>query len=96
MYDRGYMEEVDGATPVAREWYLPHHPVISDKKPGKVRVVFDCGAKQAGVSLNDLLLQGPDITNSLVGVLRFREEKVAVTADIEGMYLQVVVPQEDL
>lgn len=96
MYDRGYMEEVDGATPVAREWYLPHHPVISDKKPGKVRVVFDCGAKQAGVSLNDLLLQGPDITNSLVGVLlRFREEKVAVTADIEGMFLQVVVPQED-
>ncbi|XP_071827282.1 uncharacterized protein [Apostichopus japonicus] len=96
MYDRGYMEQVSETSYEGREWYLPHHPVISNKKPGKVRVVFDCAAKQAGVSLNDLLLQGPDITNSLVGVLlRYREEKVAVMADIEGMFLQVVVPPED-
>ena len=25
-------------------WYLPHHPVVTAKKPGKVRIVFDCAA----------------------------------------------------
>ena len=56
-------------------WYLPHHPVFHPQKPDKVRVVFDCSAKYRGSSLNDQLLQGPDLTNTLVGVLtRFRQE----------------------
>ena len=66
-------------------WYLPHHPVL--KKTGKTRVVFDCAAKHMGTSLNDQLLTGPDLTNSIVGVLmRFREEQVALSADIECMF----------
>ena len=77
-------------------WYLPHHAVINPKKPGKVRVVFDCAARHLGVSLNDYLLQGPNLTTSLVEVLlRFREGRVAMTSDIEEMFLQVRVPQED-
>ncbi|XP_033103930.1 uncharacterized protein LOC117106642, partial [Anneissia japonica] len=98
MQKKGYIEEVAEAVPPAikRVWYLPHHPVCSDKKPGKVRIVYDCAAKFGGVSLNDVLLQGPDLTNSLIGVLmRFREENIAVMADIEGMFLQVVVAEED-
>ena len=47
-------------------WYLPHHPVVHPQKPDKVRVVFDCAAKFRNTSLNDQLLQGPDLTNSLV------------------------------
>ena len=50
-------------------WYLPHHPVTHPLKPGKVRVVYDCAAKYGGTSLNQQLLQGPDQTNQLVGVL---------------------------
>ena len=50
-------------------WYLPHHPVFHPQKPGKVRVVFDCAARFHDTSLNDQLLQGPDLTNNLAGVL---------------------------
>ena len=75
-------------------WYLPHHPVFN--KPGKTRVVFDCAAKYGGTSLNDQLLSGPDLTNSIVGVLtRFRENPVALAADIECMFHEVRVPPAD-
>ena len=40
-------------------------------------------------------MQGPDLTNSLVGVLlRFRQAPVAFTADIESMFYQVRVPSD--
>ncbi|KAK3754770.1 hypothetical protein QZH41_007277 [Actinostola sp. cb2023] len=77
-------------------WYLPHHPVFHPQKPGKVRVVFDCSARYKGTSLNDQLLQGPDLTNSLTGVLtRFRQEPVALMSDIEAMFHQVHVLPKD-
>lgn len=77
-------------------WYLPHHPVFSPNKPNKIRVVFDCAAVYHGTSLNDQLLQGPDLTNNLFGVLtRFRQESVALMADIESMFHQVKVCRED-
>ena len=54
-------------------WYIPHHGIYHPNKPGKIRVVFDYSAKYQGTSLNDNLLQGPDLTNRLIGVLaRFR------------------------
>ena len=57
-------------------WYLPHHAVFHAKKPNKIRVVFDCAAQYNGTSLNEQLLPGPDILNSLIGVLsRFRKKK---------------------
>ena len=77
-------------------WYLPHHPVFHPQKPGKARVVFDCAAKFKGTSLNDQLLQGPDLTNGLLGVIiRFRQEPVAMVADVEGMFHQVRVAPDD-
>lgn len=77
-------------------WYLPHHPVTNPNKPGKVRVVFDAAAEFEGTSLNKNLLQGPDMTNSLVGVLlRFRQGNVAFAADVEAMFHQVKVREED-
>ena len=75
-----------------KAWYIPHHGVYNPKKPDKIRVVFDCSPDFMGHSLNRYLLQGPDITNSLVGVLcRFRQEPVAFTCDIEGVFHQVKV-----
>lgn len=78
-----------------RTWYLPHHGVRHPVKQ-RLRVVFDCGASFQGTSLNQHLLQGPDLTSSLVGVLlRFRQEIVAVMADVEAMFHQVRVSKED-
>ena len=93
---KGYASEVSNGPLPKRVWYLPHHPVTNINKPGKVRVVFDCAAKYKGVSLNDTLLQGPDLMNSLVGVLlRFRQDRIALAGDIEAMFHQVRVVEED-
>ena len=43
-----------------------------------------------------MLLTGPDLLCNLLGVIsRFREGKHPITADIEGMYMQVSVNLED-
>ncbi len=77
-------------------WYVTHHHVIHPQKPDKLRIVFNLSAKHRGVSLNDKLLKGPDFYPNLVGVLlRFRRNLVAVSADIEKMFLQVKVREED-
>ena len=74
-------------------WYIPHHGVYHPKKPNKIRVVFDCSARYGGTSLNDQLMQGPDLTSRLVGVLtRFRHQPVAFMGDIDAMFHQVRVP----
>ncbi|XP_053387241.1 uncharacterized protein LOC123539924 [Mercenaria mercenaria] len=68
-------------------WFLPIFGVYNPKKPGHVRAVFDSSSTFKGVSLNSVLLTGPDLTNSLLGVLmRFRRESVAISADIEQMF----------
>lgn len=77
-------------------WYVPHHGVYHPHKPGKCRIVFDCAAPFQGTSLNRKLLGGPNLTNELLGVLlRFRQERYVVMGDIECMFYQVQVEQED-
>ena len=55
-------------------------------------MVFDCTARYKGTSLNDQPLSGPDLTNSLLGVLlRFRQEPVSLSSDIKAMFHPVLV-----
>ena len=94
----GYAESVpsDAICTSERTWYLPHHAVLSEKKPDKVRIVFDCASKFHGKSLNDRCMQGPDLVNKLLHVLlRFRLHSYAIQADIESMYHQVRIPVSD-
>ncbi|XP_028298181.1 uncharacterized protein LOC114460481 isoform X2 [Gouania willdenowi] len=77
-------------------WYIPHHGVYHPQKPGKIRVVFDGSAQYQDTSLNEHLLTGPDLTNTLVGVLcRFRKGSVAVMCDVERMFHQFHVTLQD-
>ena len=90
------MTEEEALRRSQRTWYLPHHGVFHRQKQGKIRVVFDVASLHDGVSLNNQLLQGPDLTNNLLGILlRFRQYPKALVADIEGMFNQVKVPPED-
>ncbi|KAK3517924.1 hypothetical protein QTP70_027544, partial [Hemibagrus guttatus] len=96
IFDRDH----DEMAPPLREgqecWYLPIFGVYHPQKPGQIRVVFDSSVQKQGISLNDVLLSGPDLNNSLLGVLlRFRRELVAVTADIEQMFHSFIVKEED-
>ena len=97
---KGYVIEVPDAHKVEnrsdKEWYLPHHPVLNPNKPGKVRRVLNGAVKFHGASLNKYLLTGPDLLQNLIYVLlRFRQNPYAVSADIEGMFLQVGVLPSD-
>ena len=64
IFESSYAEEVpqeELGQSTGKVWYLPHHGVYHPKKK-KLRVVFD------SASFNTELLQGPDLTNSLIGV----------------------------
>ena len=97
MIKKGYAERIpehELQTNPGKAWYLVHHGVYHKEK-GKLRVVFNCSLRYRGTSLNDKLLQGPDLANDLLGILlRFRQGLVAVTGDIEQMFYQVNVPRE--
>lgn len=89
--------EVAPPLPESKEcWYLPLFGVYHPKKQDQIRGVFDASAKFQNISLNDVLLQGPDLTNNLVGILlRFRKDMVAISADIEKMFYSFLVEEKD-
>ena len=96
--DKGYAKRVPESEIRAQNGsvnYIPHHGVYNPKKPGKIRVVFDCSAKLKGESLNDYLLSGPNLTNTLIGDLcGFCQEPIAFIGDIEAMFHQFRVNPE--
>ena len=95
MIDERHVVEVPdrslGPVP-GRTFYIPHHNVSG----GKFCIVMDCAAKYQEISLNSVLLRGPDNFNSLLGVLfRFRTYPEAVVADFKSMFFQVRCRPED-
>ena len=78
-------------------WFLPHFPVIrQDRATTKIRLVFDAAAKYQGRSLNDELYPGPSICSDLIEILLgFRRHPIALTGDVEEMFLQVKLATAD-
>ncbi|XP_063592199.1 uncharacterized protein LOC134769401 [Penaeus indicus] len=75
--------------------YLQHHEVL---KPGStstpIRIVFNSSAKFMGQSLNSFWAKGPDVLNSMVGILlRFREGAIGIAGDISKMYNSIKLPE---
>jgi len=94
IFDCGHAEPAPPLIDDTECWYLPIFGVYHPKKKDKIRVVFDSSSKHEGVSLNSTLMQGPDLLNRLDGVLlRFREEAVAIIADIQQMFFGFLVTE---
>ena len=68
--------------------YISHHEVLKpDSKSTPVRIVFNSSANYMGHVLNEYWAKGPDLLNSLLGILiRFKENEVAFIGDIKKMY----------
>ena len=95
--DKGYARLAQPSLTKPRVvWYLPIFTVQNPAKPKKVRIVWDAAAKVNGISLNDLLMSGPDLNEPLMRVLlRFRQGPWAVVGDIKEMFHQVLAREED-
>lgn len=78
-------------------YFMPHHGVFREHSTTtKLRVVFDASAAStSGKSLNDLQLVGPPIQGDLISILlRFRQHKFVVCADVEKMFRNCMVAED--
>ncbi|XP_037931405.1 uncharacterized protein LOC119666195 [Teleopsis dalmanni] len=94
----GHMEKVCPKDVKGSQYFIPHHCVLKpDSTTTKLRVVFDASAKtSSGLALNDILHKGPTVQSDLFSILlRFRIHRFVFTADIEKMYRQIQVHDED-
>ena len=92
----GYIEPVhDSDGTPGHVWYLPYFVTSQAKK----YIVYDGKSKFHGVCVNDAILSGPDLLNSLVHILiRFRRGEFVLMADITKCYFQInlTASQRDL
>lgn len=79
-------------------WYVSHlvapnpHSVTTP-----VRLVWNSSQKFKGLSMNDLLLKGPDVLNSIRAVLlRFRKGVFGVLGDLHKMYNSVWLEEREM
>lgn len=95
IFDRDHTELAPPLSEGEERWYLQIFGVYHPRKSTQIRVVFDSSAQHRGISLNDMLLTGPDLNNSLLGVLlRFQREPVAVIADTEQMFHSYIIRED--
>ena len=87
-----------------KEWdgpffYIHHLAVLNPKSSSTpVRIVFNSSMTYKGISLNSCLAKGPDTyTNNILGILmRWREGKVAMVADIRKMFHSIFLEEKEV
>ncbi|KAK4315789.1 hypothetical protein Pmani_012997 [Petrolisthes manimaculis] len=77
--------------------YLSHHEILkSQSTTTPTRIVFNASASYNGHILNEYWAKGPNVLNSLFGLLlRFRENPVAIIGDISKMFNSVRLSEFD-
>ena len=89
--EQGHAEKAP-AEPDGPVHVLPHHAVY---KKEKIRVVFDAAAGHPK-ALNDFIRIGPNLIADLTGILmRFRLNRIGLTADLEKAFLQLSLHPTD-
>ncbi|XP_028417496.1 uncharacterized protein LOC114541899 [Dendronephthya gigantea] len=96
----GVIEKVAKLESAEKVHYLPHLAVVrKDAVTTKLRIVYDASAKSGGkksASLNECLHVGPSLNPLLFDILvRFRQKRVALIADIEKAFLNIEVDKAD-
>ncbi|UYV60640.1 hypothetical protein LAZ67_1001743, partial [Cordylochernes scorpioides] len=96
--DDGIIEKVPAEQHDAEAFYLPHRPVVKlSSGTTPIRPVFDASSKvYRSPSLNDCLEKGPNLIEMIPNLmLRFRNGKFGVMADIKKAFLQIEVNERD-
>ncbi|XP_037787350.1 uncharacterized protein LOC119582910 [Penaeus monodon] len=71
-------------------------PIKPESTSTPIRIVFDFSATYLGHQLNFYWDKGPDILNSLIGVLlRMRQEMIVIMGDISKMYHSIRLDETD-
>ena len=94
--ETGHMSHVPNLSEEEKRncYFLPHHGILQGRK--KLRVVFNGSSQTNGTSLNDLLYTGPCLLHDLFDLLmRWRTYKYVFICDIEQMFRQFVVHEDD-
>ena len=78
--------------------YIPHHGVIKESSTSTpLRIVFNSSSSFMGHKINDYWAKGPDMLNSLVGILiKFREDRVGIHGDISKMFNSVRLDEVEM
>ena len=90
--DSQKLDEVEDTQDNATKMVLPHHPFTNVNKPGNVHRVLGGDQHLQSLFLNNTFLTGTEFLTKLTGIIiRNREDGIAISEDIEELFLQVFV-----
>lgn len=89
-----YLSSFESTNMELPTYYLPHHAILRPQSAStKLRVVFNASASTTtGASLNDVLLEGPNIYPEIIDIImRFRLYKYVFSTDIVKMFRNILI-----
>ena len=96
--EQGIVEKAPTSA-TGEEFYLLHLPVVrEDAGTTKIRIVWDALAheREDAPSLNEYLITGPPLHNQLwLVIVRSRFHPVALTGDLQKVFIQIIVREAD-
>lgn len=70
-------------------WYLPKFGIYHPQKPNQIRVVFDSSTRYSRNFLNDVLLTGPELKNSLKKTTRLWHKDNDISKEVVEYRMKV-------